>query len=141
MNAIISIEKLYKTYFMGKQSVQVLKGLSLNIFKNEYVALMGPSGSGKSTLMNIIGCLDTPTGGKYVLNNKDVSKMTDDSLAEVRNKEIGRTRLGVGLPEVNNLPDAALNNSASSRRFHLWFRPPRRGVSAWKDFVHHNCSE
>ncbi len=89
MNAIISIEKLYKTYFMGKQSVQVLKGLSLNIFKNEYVALMGPSGSGKSTLMNIIGCLDTPTGGKYVLNNKDVSKMTDDSLAEVRNKEIG----------------------------------------------------
>lgn len=89
MNAIISIEKLYKTYFMGKQSVQVLKGLSLNIFKNEYVALMGPSGSGKSTLMNIIGCLDTPTGGKYVLNNKDVSKMTDDSLAEIRNKEIG----------------------------------------------------
>ncbi len=89
MNAIISIDKLYKTYFMGKQSVQVLKGLSLNINKNEYVALMGPSGSGKSTLMNIIGCLDTPTGGKYVLNNKDVSKMTDDNLAEVRNKEIG----------------------------------------------------
>jgi len=74
---------------MGKQSVQVLKGLSLNILKNEYVALMGPSGSGKSTLMNIIGCLDTPTGGKYILNNKDVSKMSDDNLAEVRNKEIG----------------------------------------------------
>lgn len=74
---------------MGKQSVQVLKGLSLNILKNEFVALMGPSGSGKSTLMNIIGCLDTPTGGKYVLNNKDVSKMTDDNLAEIRNKEIG----------------------------------------------------
>lgn len=89
MNAIISIENLYKTYFMGKQSVQVLKGLSLNIFKNEYVALMGPSGSGKSTLMNIIGCLDTPTGGKYVLNSKDVSKMSDDNLAEIRNKEIG----------------------------------------------------
>ncbi len=89
MNAIISIENLYKTYFMGKQSVQVLKGLSLNILKNEFVALMGPSGSGKSTLMNIIGCLDTPTGGKYVLNNKDVSKMTDDNLAEIRNKEIG----------------------------------------------------
>ncbi len=74
---------------MGKQSVQVLKGLSLNIFKNEYVALMGPSGSGKSTLMNIIGCLDTPTSGKYILNSKDVSQMSDDSLAEIRNKEIG----------------------------------------------------
>ena len=89
MSAIISIDKLYKTYYMGKQSVQVLKGLSLDINKNEYVALMGPSGSGKSTLMNIIGCLDTPTGGKYVLNNKDVSKMSDDDLAEIRNKEIG----------------------------------------------------
>jgi putative ABC transport system ATP-binding protein len=74
---------------MGKQSVQVLKGLSLDIMKNEYVALMGPSGSGKSTLMNILGCLDTPTSGKYILNGKDVSKMPDDDLAEVRNKEIG----------------------------------------------------
>lgn len=74
---------------MGKQSVQVLKGLSLEIKKNEYVALMGPSGSGKSTLMNILGCLDTPTAGKYILNGKDVSKMPDDDLAEVRNKEIG----------------------------------------------------
>jgi putative ABC transport system ATP-binding protein len=74
---------------MGKQELPVLKGLSLDIFKNEYVALMGPSGSGKSTLMNIIGCLDTPTEGRYVLNNNDVSQMADDSLAEVRNKEIG----------------------------------------------------
>lgn len=89
MNSIISIDKLYKTYFMGKQSVQVLKGLSLQIMRNEYVALMGPSGSGKSTLMNILGCLDTPTAGKYILNGKDVSKMPDDDLAEVRNKEIG----------------------------------------------------
>jgi putative ABC transport system ATP-binding protein len=89
MSSIITIENLYKTYFMGKQSVQVLKGLSLDIMKNEYVALMGPSGSGKSTLMNILGCLDTPTGGKYILNGKDVSKMPDDDLAEVRNKEIG----------------------------------------------------
>ena len=89
MSAIITIEKLFKTYFMGKQSVQVLKGLSLEINKNEYVALMGPSGSGKSTLMNILGCLDTPTGGKYILNGKDVGKMPDDDLAEVRNKEIG----------------------------------------------------
>ena len=74
---------------MGKNVLEVLKGLSLDINKNEYVALMGPSGSGKSTLMNIIGCLDTPTAGKYILNQQDVSKMEDNSLAEVRNKEIG----------------------------------------------------
>jgi putative ABC transport system ATP-binding protein len=74
---------------MGNQEIPVLKGISLDIFKNEYVALMGPSGSGKSTLMNIIGCLDTPTSGAYVLNDKDVSKMADDDLAEVRNQEIG----------------------------------------------------
>lgn len=74
---------------MGSQSIEVLKGISLDIFKNEYVALMGPSGSGKSTLMNILGCLDTPTAGTYVLNCKDVSKMTDDDLADVRNHEIG----------------------------------------------------
>ena len=86
---IIHLEDIKKSYFMGKQELPVLKGLSIDIFKNEYVALMGPSGSGKSTLMNIIGCLDTPTEGRYVLNNNDVSKMLDDSLAEVRNKEIG----------------------------------------------------
>ena len=74
---------------MGKQELQVLKGISLNILKNEYVALMGPSGSGKSTLMNIIGCLDTPSGGKYILNEQDVSQMEDNALAEVRNQEIG----------------------------------------------------
>jgi len=74
---------------MGKQAIPVLKGISLNIAKNEYVALMGPSGSGKSTLMNILGCLDSPTSGTYILNGHDVSKMPDDDLAEVRNKEIG----------------------------------------------------
>ncbi len=74
---------------MGEQELQVLKNISLNINKNEYVALMGPSGSGKSTLMNILGCLDSPTAGTYILNGHDVSKMEDDSLAEVRNKEIG----------------------------------------------------
>ena len=74
---------------MGKNVLEVLKGVSLDIHKNEYVALMGPSGSGKSTLMNILGCLDTPTAGKYILNQQDVSKMEDNSLAEVRNKEIG----------------------------------------------------
>ena len=89
MDPIILLENLEKAYFMGKQTIPVLKGISLNIQRNEYVALMGPSGSGKSTLMNILGCLDSPTGGKYILNNKDVSKMLDDELAEVRNTEIG----------------------------------------------------
>lgn len=89
MPVIIHLDKINKSYFMGQQELQVLKGISLNINKNEYVALMGPSGSGKSTLMNILGCLDTPTDGTYVLNGKDVSKMDDNSLAEVRNGEIG----------------------------------------------------
>lgn len=88
-DAIIRLEDIQKSYYMGNQAIPVLKGISLDIFKNEYVALMGPSGSGKSTLMNILGCLDSPTGGKYILNDKDVSKMLDDELAEVRNTEIG----------------------------------------------------
>ncbi len=87
--AIIRLDDIQKSYYMGNQAIPVLKGISLDIFKNEYVALMGPSGSGKSTLMNILGCLDSPTGGKYILNSKDVSKMPDDDLAEVRNTEIG----------------------------------------------------
>ena len=87
--SIIHLENIRKSYYMGKEPIDVLKGITLDIFKNEYVALMGPSGSGKSTLMNILGCLDSPTGGQYVLNNQDVSKMADNELAEVRNKEIG----------------------------------------------------
>ncbi len=86
---IIHLEDIQKSYYMGKQALPVLKGISLDIYKNEYVALMGPSGSGKSTLMNILGCLDTPTAGRYILNNNDVSTMADNALAEVRNKEIG----------------------------------------------------
>jgi len=89
MQAIINLEQITKNYYLGKQVIEVLKGITLDIVKNEYVALMGPSGSGKSTLMNIIGCLDTPTSGRYVLNGKDVSRMPDNDLAEVRNKEIG----------------------------------------------------
>src|SRR3954464_7541373 len=89
MQSIIHLEDIQKSYFMGKLAIPVLKGISLDIYKNEYVALMGPSGSGKSTLMNILGCLDTPTAGSYVLNGKDVSKMSDDELADVRNTEIG----------------------------------------------------
>ncbi|MEO6251807.1 MAG: ABC transporter ATP-binding protein [Ferruginibacter sp.] len=89
MQAIIHLENIRKSYYLGKNELQVLKGISLDIFKNEYVALMGPSGSGKSTLMNLLGCLDTASGGKYILNGKDVSRMPDNDLAEVRNKEIG----------------------------------------------------
>jgi putative ABC transport system ATP-binding protein len=88
-NVIIKLEDIQKSYFMGSQAIPVLKGITLDINQNEYVALMGPSGSGKSTLMNILGCLDSPTGGRYVLNGKDVSKMPDDDLATVRNTEIG----------------------------------------------------
>jgi len=88
-HGIIHMEQIRKSYYLGKQELPVLKGISLDIFKNEYVALMGPSGSGKSTLMNILGCLDSPTSGKYSLNGQDVSKMADDDLAAVRNKEIG----------------------------------------------------
>jgi putative ABC transport system ATP-binding protein len=89
MQGIIHLENIRKSYYLGKNELQVLKGISLDIFKNEYVALMGPSGSGKSTLMNLLGCLDTPSAGKYILNGKDVSRMPDNDLAEVRNKEIG----------------------------------------------------
>lgn len=89
MEGIIHLEEIRKSYYLGKNVLPVLKGIDLDIFQNEYVALMGPSGSGKSTLMNILGCLDSPTSGKYVLNAQDVSKMSDNELAEVRNKEIG----------------------------------------------------
>lgn len=86
---IIQLENIHKSYFMGKQELEVLKGIDLTIQKNEYVALMGPSGSGKSTLMNLLGCLDSPSSGRYLLNGLDVSGMDDNALAEVRNKEIG----------------------------------------------------
>ena len=86
---ILGLTDIRKSYYLGKQELPVLKGITLEIFRNDFVALMGPSGSGKSTLMNILGCLDSPTGGKYVLNGSDVSRMSDDDLAAVRNKEIG----------------------------------------------------
>jgi putative ABC transport system ATP-binding protein len=89
MQGIIHLENICKSYYLGKQELEVLKGINIDIHKNEYVALMGPSGSGKSTLMNILGCLDTPTKGKYILNGHDVSRMIDNDLAEIRNKEIG----------------------------------------------------
>jgi putative ABC transport system ATP-binding protein len=89
MSSVIQLRDIQKSYFMANQAIPVLKGINLDINRNEYVALMGPSGSGKSTLMNILGCLDSPTNGTYNLNGHDVSKMTDDELAGIRNIEIG----------------------------------------------------
>src|SRR3954464_5265218 len=86
---IISVQDLWKTYEMGSEQVHALRGVDIRIERNEYVAIMGPSGSGKSTLMNLIGCLDTPTQGRYWLNGQLVSELDDDQLARIRNKEIG----------------------------------------------------
>lgn len=88
-NSVLHLDSIHKSYYLGKQELHVLKGITLDVFRNEFVALMGPSGSGKSTLMNILGCLDSPSAGKYVLNNQDVSRMDDDALAAIRNREIG----------------------------------------------------
>ena len=89
MKTIIETDKISRMYQMGSETIHALRSVSIRISKGEYVAFMGPSGSGKSTLMNIIGCLDTPTSGTYILNGHDVSNMTDNELAEIRNKEIG----------------------------------------------------
>ena len=88
-NSVIQLRAITRDFKLGGQTVQVLKGIDLNIQRGEYVALMGPSGSGKSTLMNLLGCLDTPTSGTYVLADRDVSGMAEQELAEVRNQEIG----------------------------------------------------
>jgi putative ABC transport system ATP-binding protein len=87
--SLIKITQITRDFVLGSETINVLKGIDLEINKGEYVALMGPSGSGKSTLMNLLGCLDTPTSGSYILNNKDVSQMSDDDLADIRNTEIG----------------------------------------------------
>ncbi|HQB36914.1 MAG TPA: ABC transporter ATP-binding protein [Bacteroidales bacterium] len=89
MDKVIEIQNIVKNYQIGSVIVRALRSVTIDIHRNEYVAIMGPSGSGKSTLMNLLGCLDTPTSGKYILNGTDVSKMDDDFLAEIRNKEIG----------------------------------------------------
>ena len=109
MDPIISIKNLKKTYVMGSEKVHALKSITLDIKKNEYVALMGPSGSGKSTLMNLLGCLDTPTAGEYILNNENVSTLDDGELAEVRNKEIGFVFQTFNLlPRLSSLENVAL---------------------------------
>src|SRR3989337_4061274 len=87
--ALIETRDLWKTYQMGDEQIHALRGVSLQIQRGEYVAIMGPSGSGKSTLMNLVGCLDTPSQGSYLLNGKEVASMNDDDLARIRNEEIG----------------------------------------------------
>lgn len=109
MKPVIDINHLRKTYYMGTQTVHALKDVSLQINRNEYVALMGPSGSGKSTLMNLLGCLDTPTDGSYILNEQDVSILSDAELAQIRNKEIGFVFQTFNLlPRLSSLENVAL---------------------------------
>src|SRR5258705_12497310 len=103
---LIETVDLWKTYVMGTEEIPALRGVSIQIERGEYVAIMGPSGSGKSTLMNLIGCLDTPSKGSYLLNEKQVSEMNDNELARIRNEEIG-----FGFQTFNLLPRAtAMNN-------------------------------
>jgi len=118
---LIILKDVTKVYQMGTQEVRALAGVSLNIYRNEYVAIMGPSGSGKSTLMNIIGCLDTPSSGEYYLNGNSVGEMIDDELAEIRNREIGFVFQTFNLlPRVNCLQNVELpliySGKARSRR-------------------------
>ena len=109
MEAMISLKSIKKTYKIGDEIIEALKDISLNIYKNEYVALMGPSGSGKSTLMNMLGCLDSPSSGEYILNNLSVAIMSDNDLAQVRNKEIGFVFQTFNLlPRASTLDNVAL---------------------------------
>jgi len=109
MSKIIELEGITKVYEIGSQVVRALDGVDLTVQQNEYIALMGPSGSGKSTLMNIIGCLDVPTDGKYCLNGPDVSKLSDSELAEIRNREIGFVFQTFNLlPRYSSLDNVAL---------------------------------
>ncbi len=109
MQPIISVKDLKKTYVMGSQIINALQSVSIDINRNEYVALMGPSGSGKSTLMNLLGCLDTPTSGDYILNEKNVSTLSDGELAEIRNVEIGFVFQTFNLlPRLSSLENVAL---------------------------------
>lgn len=109
MEPIIKINDLAKTYIMGSEEVRALRSITCDIAKNEYVALMGPSGSGKSTLMNLLGCLDTPSSGTYILNKSDVSQLGDNELAEIRNKEIGFVFQTFNLlPRLSSLENVAL---------------------------------
>ena len=117
ISALIQLQDVRKVYQMGTTEVHALAGVTLDIFPNEYVAIMGPSGSGKSTMMNMIGCLDTPTGGKYILRGQNVGELTDDELAAIRNKEVGFVFQTFNLlPRVNCLQNVELPLIYSGRK-------------------------
>lgn len=122
---IIDIKGITRDFPLGNETIHVLKGIDLTIQKGEYVALMGPSGSGKSTLMNLLGCLDTPTGGSYILNGKDVSKMHDDELAEIRNKEIGFV-----FQTFNLLPRTTALDNVALPMVYAGYKKPERNTRA-----------
>lgn len=144
MNPVISVQHLRKTYIMGAQEINALKDVSLDIYPNEYVALMGPSGSGKSTLMNLLGCLDTPSGGEYILNSHNVSEMTDAELAAIRNKEIGFVFQTFNLlPRLSSLENVALPliYAGMSRRQRLDRAQEMLDAVGLGDRVHHKPNE
>lgn len=122
---IIDIKGIKRNFVLGSEVVYVLKGIDLKINKGEYVALMGPSGSGKSTLMNLLGCLDTPTSGSYILNGKDVSQMHDDELAGIRNKEIGFV-----FQTFNLLPRTTALDNVALPMIYAGYKKPERNSRA-----------
>ncbi|WP_116787695.1 ABC transporter ATP-binding protein [Flavobacterium psychrotrophum] len=124
---IIEIKDIKRDFPLGGETIHVLKGVNLTINKGEYVALMGPSGSGKSTFMNVLGCLDTPTSGSYVLNGKDVSKMSDNELAEIRNKEIGFV-----FQTFNLLPRTTALDNVALPMVYAGYKKPERVARASK---------
>jgi putative ABC transport system ATP-binding protein len=144
MKKIIETINIEKTYKMGNEEVRALRSVSINVNKGEYVAFMGPSGSGKSTLMNIIGCLDTPTAGTYILNEKDVSVMTENELAEIRNKEIGFV-----FQTFNLLPRASCLDNVALPLIYAGYGKSEREEKAFQslasvglqDRVHHKPNE
>jgi len=144
MEPIIKLENIKKTYQMGTVLIHALRDVSLDIFPNQYIAIMGPSGSGKSTLMNVLGCLDTPTDGNYYLNGTNVSKMDDAELAHIRNKEIGFV-----FQTFNLLPRSTALDNVALPLVYAGFNKGKRSVRAQEvltsvglgDRVHHKPNE
>lgn len=134
--ALIDIRDIKRNFELGNEIVYVLKGISLQINKGEYVALMGPSGSGKSTLMNLLGCLDTPTSGEYILNGKNVSQMRDDELAEIRNKEIGFV-----FQTFNLLPRTTALDNVALPMIYAGYSKPERHARAKEVLTQVNLSD
>ena len=141
---VIEIEEVTKKYVMGSETIYALRGVSLSIRRNEYLAIMGPSGSGKSTMMNMLGCLDTPTTGKYEFNGKDVASMDDDELATIRNREIGFVFQTFNLlPRSDSLHNVELPliYAGVPPRNAAWSPSRRSRTWAWGHRLHHRPNE